>query len=121
MNAESTYSLTADPAWPWSVSAGGLTMFLVAAAVLIALTVWTYLGVPRAGYRKVAVLLALRLLALLLALLSVLRPSIAARDELRLPSVLIVAADASKSMTIPDEFNQKSRWETLTATLDRCT
>src|SRR5205823_5522484 len=38
------------------------------------------------------------------------RPSLAFRDELRVPSVLLVGVDASESMNIQDESDNKSRW-----------
>ena len=44
---------------------------------LVGLTVWTYLGVAGASRRRVGVVLALRLAAFALALVAVLRPSLA--------------------------------------------
>src|SRR5262249_55183894 len=66
-----------------------------------------------ATFRRVLAVLALRLAALLLAFLVVLRPAVASRDELKAPSVLLIAADDSQSMTIQDEFDGQSRWERL--------
>jgi uncharacterized membrane protein len=61
----------------------------------------------------VAILLGLRLAALVLALLMIMRPSLAYREELRVPSTLVVALDGSESMTIQDEAGPRSRWEAM--------
>src|SRR5579883_1710006 len=102
--------LTRDPVWPWSLALGIPALALVA-LVIVALTVWTYWNVPRARPRRVVTLIALRLLALLLACLVLLRPSFAFRDDLHLPSTLLILLDASESMTIQDEVGGISRWE----------
>ncbi len=106
---------TIDPIWPWPI----LALTLGTVAVLVTgLTVWTYLGVPGANSRRISVLLTLRLLALLLACLTFLRPALALRKDLYPPAVLIVAADASESMTIQDELRGQSRWQNLLRVLD---
>src|SRR5437763_1096235 len=66
-----------DPAWPWSLPGLGVPALAAAGLALALLTVWTYLGVRGAGWRRVLAVLALRLLALLVACLVVLRPSFA--------------------------------------------
>jgi len=81
--------------------------------LLVALTVWTYRGVRGASYRRVLLLIAIRVAALIVACLAVLRPSLAFQDELHLPSTLLIAADASESMTIQDQHNNQSRWDYL--------
>lgn len=103
-----TLTLTKDlaaPFGPWSL--------LVVAALLVVLTAWTYLGVARANVRRVALILGLRLFALLLAVLMILRPSLAYRDSAFAPSILIFGLDNSESMTIRDEYDNQSRWEAL--------
>ena len=104
-------TLTHDPAWPWSLAPFGLPALGLVALVLTGLTVWTYLGVPGAGARRVLVVLGLRLAALLLACLMLLRPSLALRDNQHPPSTLLIVLDASGSMTIVDEFGPRSRWD----------
>lgn len=113
-----TTSFTFDPTLPWSLSPGGLPALVLVALVLVGLTVWTYLGVARATPRRVAALIALRLLALLVALLIVLRPAVASRDERKTPSTLLVALDLSESMTTQDEYSGLSRHEALRRYLD---
>jgi uncharacterized membrane protein len=110
----------ADPAWPWSLPRVGLPALAAVAAVLAGLTLWTYRGARNATRRRVAAVIGLRLLALALALLTLLRPSFAFRDDLKVPSTLLIAADASASMTIRDEVDNQSRWATLQRTLNAC-
>jgi uncharacterized membrane protein len=106
-------TLINDPAWPWSLPFIGLPFLAVAALVLVALTVWTYIGVRGANWRRILAVLALRLLALLLAFIALLRPSLAFRDELKVPSWLILVVDSSQSMSIQDEVDGDSRWAYL--------
>src|SRR5690242_20535702 len=70
-------SFTIDPAWPWSEPGFGLPALGGVALLLVLLTVWTYLGVRGASVSRVLVILALRLVALAIAVLLVLRPSLA--------------------------------------------
>src|SRR5437588_6173306 len=91
--------LTIDPAWPWSTSGLGRVGLLVVAAVLVGLTVWTYRGVRNATRRRVMALIGIRLCALLLACVAVLRPSFAFQEDQHLPSLLLFATDSSESMT----------------------
>src|SRR5262245_4001926 len=106
-------TLMFDPAWPWSLPGLGSPAFVCVAVALVVLTVWTYLGQQRASSRRVLALVGLRLTALVLACLAVLRPSLASREELRQPCTLLVVLDASQSMTIQDQFNNQSRWDYL--------
>src|SRR5438876_11170962 len=115
-----TLTLTNDPAWPWSLPRLGLPALAVVTIILVVLTVWTYLGVPGATVRRVVIVLGLRLAALVLAILALLRPSLAARNELTVPSILLIGADASESMNIQDEYDGKSRWNFLRETLQQC-
>src|SRR5215470_15519513 len=92
-----------DPAWPWSLPGVGLRGLILIGLLLVALTVWSYRGVRGASYRRVLFLIGIRVAALIVACLAVLRPSLAFQDELHLPSTLLIAADASESMTIQDQ------------------
>jgi uncharacterized membrane protein len=111
------FEFAADPAWPWSLPRIGLPLLAVVAVLLAGLTIATYRGAaPR---RRVAAVIALRLLALLLAVLTLARPAIAFREDLRVPSVLVFAIDGSASMATADEVDAKSRWFTLQRILER--
>src|SRR6185295_16791557 len=102
--------LTTDPAWPWSLPGVGLPALLGVAAFLAIVTVWTYLGVRGASFRRILLVLGLRLLALVIAFLLVLRPSLATEEEENvIPSRLFFLLDYSESMKITDEFNGLSR------------
>jgi uncharacterized membrane protein len=118
--ASNPLELVTDPVWPWSLPYIGLLPLLVVALVLVALTVGTYLGAAGATRRRVLLLVALRLMALVLAFLVLLRPSLAYRDDLRVPSSLIIVGDGSESMTIQDEYDGQSRWAALLRTLHDC-
>ncbi|HEY8504457.1 MAG TPA: vWA domain-containing protein, partial [Gemmataceae bacterium] len=117
---ESTVYLTYRPAFPWSEGALGLIALGAVAALLVALTLWTYLGDPQASRRRIALLIGIRLAALLVAILTLLRPSLAIEEDPRLPSRLVILADASESMTVQDEFNNQTRWQALQQVLKRC-
>src|SRR5262249_16732518 len=82
------------------------------AALLIALTIWTYLGARNSTWRRLLVVLALRLGALLVACLLVLRPAVAQQDDSVVPSKLFILIDVSESMNFKDEVGQQSRWDT---------
>jgi uncharacterized membrane protein len=103
-------SITIDPAWPGVSPGTGWTLLLVAAAVLVALTIWTYLGVRDASPRRMWIVLFLRLVALVVTVLLMMRPSLAFEQEFSVdPSRVFILADYSKSMGALDEFNNASR------------
>jgi uncharacterized membrane protein len=105
-------SLSFDPAWPWSLPGVGPLALGGVALALSLLTVWTYLGVRGATFRRVLLVLILRLLALAVALLLVLRPSVGFSELEGLEaSKLLVVVDDSASMAVTDDFNGLSRWE----------
>jgi hypothetical protein len=120
-------TVTIDPIWPWSqllsgetsggvlgwVLSRGLSSLLVIVPVaLVALSAWTYFfsGQPR---KRVLAVLGLRLLAFLLAAAAILRPSLGFADRHAQRGLLLVALDASESMTILDEIDGQSRWAYL--------
>lgn len=100
-----------DPVGSW-----GLVALVTAllAAVLVA--------VPpdrtRAGGRRLAALVTLRLLAFVALVLCLVRPTIVSVRKSRQPSVVIVLADASESMTVPDGPDGKTRWEEMRGALE---
>ena len=108
-----TLTLTTDPTWPWSAAGFGLPGLVAVALLLTGLTVWTYLGVTGATPGRVGAVLALRLAAFALALVAMLRPSLAFSDKSQTRTLLPIALDASESMTIHDEINSQSRWELM--------
>jgi uncharacterized membrane protein len=105
--------VTLDPVWPWSIPVLGLWAFAILALLLVGLTVWTYRGVRKASSRRLTILVFLRLGALAVACMAVLRPSLALHEDPRVASVLLIAADNSQSMSIQDQHNNESRWDYL--------
>src|ERR1700692_4611854 len=96
-------NLSLEPAWPWSLPTLGLPALLGAAGLLAALTVWTYLGVKKATWRRVSLVLLLRLLALLVAFSMMMRPSFAFTQlEGVEVTKLLVVFDASESMSVAE-------------------
>lgn len=105
-------TLTDAPAWPWSlVPPYGVLGLALVALLLAGLTAWTYVGVRGATFQRVLIVLGLRLLALALACLMLLRPSFAVQESNQPPSTLLIVLDASQSMTIQDEIGSRSRWD----------
>jgi uncharacterized membrane protein len=103
--------LMLDPAWPRPLAWLGWTGVLVAGLILAGLTVWTYAGQRGTTAGRVLAVLALRLGALLVACLVLLRPSFADREQAVLPSKLLFLIDSSASMNMTDEFNGQKRWD----------
>src|SRR5262245_46647336 len=108
------------PAYPWSAGPIGLPAFALVAALLVAFTVWTYTGHPNATRRRILTVLALRLAALVVALLTALRPGVGVQEDPKLPSVLLIGVDTSESMTTRDEVNSQSRIDAVRRTLEKC-
>src|ERR1051326_4706088 len=104
-------TFTWDPVLPCSLPVIGWPLFLACASVLILLTVGSYLFHGRMTKRRLTVLLAFRLLALVLVFLTLLRPAYATREVDNPPSTLVIAIDDSLSMNNRDEFDRKSRWQ----------
>jgi hypothetical protein len=72
----SNMALTKDLVMPWSVP--GLILI---ALILAGLTIWTYRGVKGNTKGRLGAVLAIRLTALVLACLMILRPSLAYKEE----------------------------------------
>ena len=116
----SDYFLNWRPAYPWSVSPIGLPALAVVAVLLVAFTVWTYTGHPNATRRRITIVLALRLAALVVALLTAIRPSVGVQEDPKLPSVLVIAVDTSESMKVTDELGSQGRLAAVHAMLKKC-
>ncbi len=108
------------PAYPWSVSPIGLPTLALVAVLLVIFTVWTYTGHPNATRRRIFIVLALRLAALVVALLTAVRPSVGVQEDPKFPSVLLIGVDLSESMTTKDEVNNQARIDAVRKTLDKC-
>ena len=98
-----TMSISLSPIGPWYV-------IVVAALVVMVLTVWAYeqrLRGTSGRWRYVA--LALRLAAVLLCVLAALRPSVLLPEKKKQASSLVFLIDGSASMKITDEVRGQSR------------
>ncbi|HEX3316026.1 MAG TPA: hypothetical protein VHR72_14105 [Gemmataceae bacterium] len=95
-------TFTLDPAWPRMPL--GLGVLSLAAVLLVALTVWTYVGARGTSWRRLGIVLALRLIALAVTVLLVLRPSFATEEEDEVEaSRMLLVVDRTLSMKTPDE------------------
>lgn len=104
------FSVHFDPVGSWSLVA---LVTLLLAAVLVAIPP----DRTRAGGHRLTVLVSLRLLAFLALVLCLVRPTIVSVRKSRQASVVIVLADASESMTVPDGPDGRSRWDEMRSAL----
>ena len=112
--------VTADPVWPWSLPKFGWPALALTGGLLLTAAVWSYFRVPGARVRRIGVVLFLRILALLLIFLALSGASCVRREELRVPSIVLVGIDASASMAVVKDELGKSRWDYLKKVLDDC-
>lgn len=114
------YFFSSRLAYPWSEYPFGGPALIGVTLLLIGLTLWTYLGHPNASRGRIVLVLMLRLLALVVALLTAVRPSVGIQEEPKVPSTLLLGIDVSESLTVKDAFNNQSRIDAVRATLERC-
>ena len=117
---DTTLFFSSRPAYPWSIYPLGLPALAVVAGLLVLFTLWTYLGHPQATRRRVLIVLALRLGALALTLLTAVRPSAGFQEEPKVPSTLVIGIDTSESMTVKDEVNSQARIDAVRKVLEKC-
>ena len=98
-------SISFNPIGPWPLVA-------VAGLAVLVLTIWAYrqrLRGTSGRWRWIA--LTLRLIAILLCLLAMLRPSVIVLQKVKQSATLFVLLDDSRSMKITDEVRGQSRWD----------
>jgi uncharacterized membrane protein len=111
--------LTTDREWPWrDGDVLGWRGLVLVAVVLVLLTLWTYIGQRQVGWRRLGLILGLRLGALALTALLILRPSFASEERTTTAGKLIFVIDCSSSMQILDGPNSSSRWDTVKKLLE---
>lgn len=98
----------------------GYVFLAVCAAVLVGLTLWTYLGAAQTTSRRLFILIFLRLLALVIAMITAIRPALSIVEQPRIPSTIVIVLDTSESMTVTDEFGRNSRWDVLKTAMEKC-
>jgi len=106
-------------AFPWSLPAIGPILLLAVAALLVGFTAWSYRGNSQISRSRLILLCALRLLALLFAVLTAVRPSIGVQEKPSVPSRLLVGIDLSASMTIADEYGSLPRIDAVRRILEK--
>jgi hypothetical protein len=114
------YFFSSRPGFPWSIYPIGLPALAIVAGLLVLFTIWTYLGHPQATRRRVLIVLVLRLAALVVALVTAVRPTVGVNENPKQPSVLIVYVDVSESMTVKDEIGGQARIDAIRKTLEKC-
>jgi hypothetical protein len=115
---ETQYFFSLNPTEPWSAYPLGLPALGIVATLLVLVTLWTYRG--QASSKRLSILVFLRVLALLVALITTIRPAIGLLEDPKVPSLLLLGIDMSESMTIPDELNNQSRISLVRKTLEKC-
>ncbi|MFO0877826.1 MAG: glutamine amidotransferase [Gemmataceae bacterium] len=95
----------------------GLFLLLIGPSLLAGLSVGAYLGTPRVGWLRLTLVAGLRLLAFVLTMIALARPSFGWVKQEQTLSQLFLLLDASRSMTVQDERGKESRWDLATRTL----
>jgi uncharacterized membrane protein len=104
----------------WHVNpVGGLTLVIAVAAAFLALLVWFGPDLRRLAPRRRTTLVALRVAIFLAVVAGMLRPTYVLTEMKRHRATLMVLADRSRSMSIADELNGKTRWQLLREAIDR--
>jgi hypothetical protein len=117
--SESELFFSTKQLFPRSLDLLGWPLFAVAAVLLVLFTLWSYRGHPQGNGRRIFVVLMLRLLALVVALLTTLRPTVGVQEKPKIPSRLLIGVDLSESMTIGDELGGRSRIDAVRKVLGR--
>src|SRR5437588_7779936 len=117
-NILESFPLTNDPLWPWSLPTFGWPALALTALLLMGAAAWSYLRTPGGRRHRVGIVLGIRLAALVLVFLALSGTSCVSRDEMKVPSLLLVGVDASESMAaVNDEVGRVSRWDYLLSIL----
>jgi len=93
---------------------GGDSYLLVIAAALVLIGLLALAPAPgRTAKRRRRVLLWLRVGVIVLVILAMLRPTLVYTKTTKQAATLILLADQSLSMSVPDEVNGRTRWQAL--------
>ena len=95
--------------------------YLLVAIVAIVLAGLMWFGPSRekAGRRQRVVLALLRAIVIGLIILAMLRPTLVYTQTKKQAATLVVLADQSRSMSVPDAVGNKTRWQSLRDALKR--
>ena len=101
----------------WSLDPVGGVWFTGAIAVLLLLVLRVGPRGRNLAPRRRLTLVALRGITAFLLIVAMLRPTLVTTEIHKLPASLLVLADSSRSMSIADSLDNKSRWSALGETL----
>ena len=93
--------------------ADSFTLVIAAAVALVLLLFIFRVGKDRLTRRQRAGLVALRLVVIALVILAMLRPTLIYMQTKKQSATLVVMADDSRSMTVPDMVGGKTRFEAM--------
>jgi uncharacterized membrane protein len=102
----------------WSFDPVGGYWTVAAAALALAPLLAIGPRQRKQSFRRRAALTGLRLLTLVLLLLAMLRPALETRTTRKLPGTLVVLPDVSRSMSVTDALDGKSRYEAMKLALE---
>jgi len=105
----------------WSVNPVGGDHYLVIVAVAVGLVLLTLLVGPSFGGtvpRRRRILHILRLSVVAMLVVAMLRPAIVYTDTSRQSATVLLVFDKSRSMSVPDAVNGRTRWEALRQTVE---
>ena len=93
-------------------------LLVATVALLLAGLLWFGPSRARTTRRQRAMLVLLRLGVIVLVALAMLRPTLIYTRTTKQAATLVVLADQSRSMAVPDAVGEKTRWRALRDTLD---
>lgn len=105
----------------WTINPVGGDHYLVIVAVAAGLLLVVGLIGPSFGSlapRRKRILLGLRLLAVAMIVVALLRPAIVYTDTTQQSAAILLLLDKSRSMSVPDAVNGRTRWEALRQTVE---
>ncbi len=93
-------------------------LLVAAVALLLAGLMWFGPNRDKAGQKRRTMLVFLRAAVIALIVLAMLRPTVIYTRTKKQAATLVVLADQSRSMTVPDAVGDKSRWQAMREALD---
>ncbi|ADV61010.1 protein of unknown function DUF1355 [Isosphaera pallida ATCC 43644] len=105
--------LSVNPIGPWA-------LIILGAVSVLAATWWAYRVPVRSGVSRLRwVVVGLRIVAVLLCLAALLRPSVLIAERKTESALVLMLVDSSTSMTLTDEVGGRSRWEVALETVQQ--
>ncbi len=105
----------------WTINPVGGDHYLVIVAVAAGLLLLVGLIGPSFGSlapRRKRILVGLRLLAVAMIVVALLRPAVVYTDTTQQSATILLLFDKSRSMSVPDAVNGRTRWEALRQTVE---